>query len=225
MLHELLLADCVPSDVWSEVVTQMLEVSDFQMLHYAAIRLVNRPLIPDGAAFVARRKLTTLELNWFVNCGSIALATTVQADEEAVARVNQKIAIDAKDAGVRATATTRDIAKRNLQIALDAACAQHDDDTAANWAEVRRQHGLYRRVCARLDKLVWERNALKVQLGICPEEDECVWELVTATSEIHQAQPYACEGGIAQVCRYCDHFAVGCEGGPLLHELLTVYGW
>lgn len=219
-----MLPDCVPTDVWSEVVLQLLDMRDLKALSKADARLVAQPLLSDKAVFVARRRLDIDELNWFVAfCEGdtrFALSTTVKFDRKAVARVNKKIAIDAKDHRVRSEAVAREAAKKRLWAALAVACARPKDD-AATWAEVRKQHGLYH--SSRLQKLVSERNKLKVQLGNCPYDGECVWETLDATPDIYDACEV--EDNHASVCRYCDHFANRYVSSPLLHEVLTVYGW
>jgi hypothetical protein len=210
-------------------VLQLLDVRDLERMQQAASRLLERPLLIDSPVFVAHRHLDKEELLWFLHCRSIALlATTIEDDEDAVDRINQKKSIDAKHDCVWAEANVRAAAKTGLQTALAVACARANDG-AATWAEVRRQHGLYRRSDARLAQLVRERDALKVRLGPCGIEeddyDECVFEQVEATARIREEQPDAAEAGMALVCRYCDEFANSCVGGPKLHELLTVYSW
>lgn len=57
--------DCIPHDVWVEIVLQFLDARDLQKLFGDK----KWPMLPPNAAFVARRILRKSELDWFAAHG------------------------------------------------------------------------------------------------------------------------------------------------------------
>lgn len=228
------LADCVSSDVWTEVVLQMLEVRDLERLRWASNSLIDGRLAA-GAAYPVKRELTEEELKWFVDEYTIPLELDfehgvfvgVDTDflEARVNRANRKMEINAIHDRIAAAADDKASASKAMWSAMAVACARANDG-AATWAAVRRAHAQYQQASSLIKQLVPQRDAMKIRLGrCCDEDDECDWQVMDAKPIIHQQQPYACEDGKYQVCRYCDFLANDCVGGPMFHEMVTVYNW